>query len=75
MFFAISVALAVYSGEWIEFRDLLIALVSSVDLDQVIDVFNLNVLIPSTGATSVSVLTIIIHMYVPGKHWCILVIK
>ena len=58
IFFGVAVALAVYSGEWMEFRDLIEVLASLVNVDAalvlVIDFFNLNSLIPSVGATAVS---------------------
>ena len=55
-FFGVAVAMAVYSGEWMEFRNLIELLFPNDDAisSQVIDYYNLNVLIPSVGATSVS---------------------
>ena len=56
IFFGVAVALAVYSGEWMELRDLIEVLASIVNVDAalIIDFFNLNSLIPSVGATAVS---------------------
>jgi hypothetical protein len=55
-FFGVAVAMAVYSGEWREFKDLLelVAPLISVSASQLIEFFNLDILIPSVGATSVS---------------------
>ena len=53
-FFGVAVAMAVYSGEWREFRNLIIFLTPGDISSEIIDVYNLNVLIPSVGATSVS---------------------
>ena len=54
-FFGVAVAMAVFSGEWREFRNLIKFLVPDDDISsEIIDVYNLNVLIPSVGATSVS---------------------
>ena len=54
IFHAVAVALAVYSGEWTEFRAVAINSFVNVDEAFLIDYFNVNVLIPSTGAASVS---------------------
>ena len=56
MFFALAVPMAVYSREWIEFKNLLVVAARLSDIDPVllVNLFNLNALIPSTGATSVS---------------------
>ena len=57
IFLAVAVALAVYSGEWTEFKKLLelVAVLSDIDAAALLDFFNVNVLIPSTGAASVSI--------------------
>ena len=54
--FALAVPMAVYSGEWIEVKDFLVLIARALGDDPRIytDLFNLNVLVPSTGATSVS---------------------
>ena len=56
VFFGVAVALAVYSGEWREFKDLieLVASLVNIDASLIIDFYNLNILIPSVGAPSVS---------------------
>ena len=58
IFFGVSVALAVYVGEWMELKDLIEMVASSINRtgagDILIDFFNLNELIPSIAATCVS---------------------
>ena len=56
-FFGLAVAMAVYSGEWREFKDLLelvATIIDGVSASQLIELFNLDILVPSVGATSVS---------------------
>ena len=56
-FFGLAVAMAVYSGEWREFKDLLelvATLIDGVSASQLTDLFNLDVLIPSVGGISVN---------------------
>jgi hypothetical protein len=56
IFFGVAVAMAVYCGEWRELKDLIEDLASryGISASQSIDYYNLDILIPSAGATSVS---------------------
>ena len=56
VFFALAVPMAVYLGEWIGFKNLVVVVANLYDIDpvSVVNLFNLNAIIPSTGATSVS---------------------
>ena len=54
VFFAVSYPMAVYSGEWIMFKKLLIVIVENFDSPDGPDFYNLNDIIPCTGATAVS---------------------
>ena len=64
VFFAVSYPMAVYSGEWITLKKLLILIfrnnTTNVDPDVIVNYFNLNAIIPSIGATAVSCYNIII---------------
>ena len=65
VFFAVSYPMAVYSGQWITLKKLLILIVrndttNTVDPDFYVNYFNLNAIIPSIGATAVSCYNIII---------------
>ena len=56
VFFAVSYPMAVYSGQWITFKKLLIVIVrySNRDPDIYVEYYNLDDIIPSIGATAVS---------------------
>ena len=69
VFFAVSYPMAVYFGEWITFKNLLIVIVrySNLDPDIYVEYYNLDDIIPSIGATAVSCYNNIHHRNLSTK--------